>query len=165
MIRPMILAACATLAVLSIQPAAAVEVSETVTTAAAPAKVWGMIGKFDAIATWLPGAESSPADKGNAVGSMRVITLKAPGSPTVTEQLTGSTGESYSYAILKVDPKVLPVTNYTSTIGVAPVGSGSVVTWRGSFQPAGGADDAAAAKAMSGVYRAGLDNIKAMADR
>ena len=60
---------------------------------------------------------------------------------------------------------MLPVTNYTSTIGVAPAGSGSVVTWRGSFQPAGGADDAAAAKAMSGVYRAGLDNIKAMADR
>ena len=164
MIRPM-LAACAALAALSIQPAAAVEVTENVTTAAAPAKVWGMIGKFDAIATWLPGAESSPADKGGAVGSVRVITLKAPGSPTVTEQLTASTGESYTYAILKVDPKVLPVANYTSTIGVAPAGSGSVVTWRGSFQPAGGADDAAAAKAMSGVYRAGLDNIKAMADR
>ncbi len=140
-------------------------VTESVTTAAAPAKVWGMIGKFDSIATWLPGAESSPADKGNAVGSVRVITLKAPGSPTVTEQLTGSAGESYSYAILKVDPKVLPVTAYTSTIGVAPAGAGSTVTWRGSFQPAGGADDAAAAKAMSGVYRAGLDNIKAMADR
>jgi len=165
MIRPMTLAACATLAVLSIHPAAAVEVKETVTTAAAPAKVWGMIGKFDAIATWLPGAESSPADKGSTVGSVRVITLKAPGSPTVTEQLLASTGESYSYAILKVDPKVLPVTKYMSTIGVAPAGSGSVVTWSGSFQPAGGADDAAAAKAMSGVYRAGLDNIKAMADR
>ena len=165
MIRSMTFAACAALAAISIQPAAAVEVTETVTTAAAPAKVWGMIGSFDSIATWLPGAESSPADKGSTVGSVRVITLKAPGSPTVTEQLTGSTGESYSYAILKVDPKVLPVTDYASTIRVAPAGSGSVVTWRGSFQPAGGTDDAAAAKAMSGVYRAGLDNIKAMADR
>ncbi len=165
MIRPITLAACAALTVISIRPAAAVEVTETVTTAAAPAKVWGMIGKFDAIATWLPGAESSPADKGSDVGSVRVITLKAPGSPTVTERLTASTGQSYSYSILKVDPKVLPVTDYTSTIGVAPAGSGSVVTWHGSFQPAGGADDAAAAKAMTGVYRAGLDNIKAMADR
>lgn len=165
MIRPMTLAACAALLAASVQPAAAVEVTETVATAAAPAKVWGMIGKFDAIAAWLPGAESSPADKGDDIGSVRVITLKAPGSPTVTERLTANTGQSYSYTILKVDPKVLPVTDYTSTIGVAPAGSGSVITWRGSFQPAGGADDAAAAKAMSGVYRAGLDNIKALSER
>lgn len=55
--------------------------------------------------------------------------------------------------------------DYSSTIGVTPAGSGSVVTWRGSFQPAGGADDAAAAKAMGGVYRAGLDNIKTLAEQ
>lgn len=165
MIRPITLAACAVLASAAMQAAAAVEVSETVTTAAAPAKVWAMIGKFDAIATWLPGAESSPADKGSEVGSVRVITLKGPGSPTVTERLTANAGQSYSYSILKVDPKVLPVTDYTSTIGMAPAGSGSLVTWSGSFQPAGGADDATAAKAMSGVYRAGLDNIKALSER
>lgn len=165
MIRPMTLAACAALLAASVQSAAAVEVTETVATAAVPAKVWGMIGKFDAIAAWLPGTESSPADKGDDIGSVRVITLKAPGSPTVTERLTANTGQSYSYIILKVDPKVLPVTDYTSTIGVAPAGSGSVITWRGSFHPAGGADDAAAAKAMSGVYRAGLDNIKALSER
>jgi len=150
---------------LSVQAAAAAEAAESVTTSAAPAKVWQIIGKFDAIAAWLPGAESSPADKGDEVGSVRVITLKAPGSPTVTERLTAHTGQSYSYAILKVDPKVLPVSDYTSTIEVTPSGSGSVVSWRGRFQPAGGADDAAASKAMSGVYRAGLDNIKALAEK
>ncbi len=165
MIRPLTLAASAALFAVSMQAAMAVEVTETVTTTAAPAKVWGMIGKFDAIATWLPGAESSPADKGDTVGSVRVITLKAPGSPTVTERLTASSGQSYSYTILKVDPKVLPVMDYTSTINVAPAGNGSVVTWYGSFKPAGGADDASANKAMSGVYRAGLDNIKAMAEK
>ena len=165
MIRPMTLAACAALTAVSIQAAAAVEVTESVTTAAPPAKVWELIGRFDAIATWLPGAESSPADKGSDVGSVRVITLKAPGSPTVTERLTASAGQSYSYVILKVDPKVLPVMDYSSTIGVMPSGSGSVVTWHGSFQPAGGADDAGAAKAMGSVYRAGLDSIKAMAEQ
>ena len=104
----------------------------------------GMIGRFDAIAAWLPGVESSPADKGNDTGSVRVITLKAPGNPTVTERLTATTPMGYSYAITQVDPKVLPVTAYTSTISVAPSGAGSVVTWQGSFQPAGGATDAAA---------------------
>jgi len=165
MIRPLTLAASAVLFAVSMQAAMAVEVTETVTTTAPPAKVWGMMGKFDAIGSWLPGAESSPADKGDTVGSVRVITLKAPGSPTVTERLTATSGQSYSYTILKVDPKVLPVADYTSTIGVAPAGSGSTVTWHGSFKAAGGADDAAANRAMSGVYRAGLDNIKAMAEK
>lgn len=96
MIRPMTLAACAALTAFSIRAAAAVEVIESVTTAAPPAKVWGLIGRFDTIAAWLPGAESSPADKGSDVGSVRVITLKAPGSPTVTERLTASAGQSYS---------------------------------------------------------------------
>lgn len=165
MIRPLTLAASAVLFAVSMQAAMAVEVTETVTTTAPPAKVWGMIGKFDAIASWLPPAASSPADKGDTVGSVRVITLKGPGSPTVTERLTASDAQSYSYTILKVDPKVLPVMDYTSTISVAPGGGGSLVTWHGSFKPAGGADDASAGKAISGVYRAGLDNIKAMADK
>lgn len=164
MSRPLI-AALAGFAALTIQAAAAVEVSETVTTSAPPAKVWGMIGPFNAIAAWLPGVESSPADKGNAVGSVRVITLKAPGSPTVTEKLTASGDQSYSYEILKVDPKVLPVTGYTSTLSVAPASGGSVVTWRGNFTAAGGMDDAAASKAVSGLYRAGLDNIKALSEK
>ena len=152
-------------ALLSIHAAGAVEVSQTVATTAPPAKVMGIIGRFDAIGAWLPGVESSPADKGDTVGSVRVITLKAPGSPTVTERLTAHSAMGYSYAITQVDPKVLPVTAYTSTISVAPSGSGSVVTWQGSFQPAGGATDAAAGTAVTGLYRAGLDNIKALAER
>ncbi len=163
--RLQILAVSAAFIAVSMQAAAAAEVTETVMTTAAPAKVWGMIGKFDSISAWLPAAESSPADKGSDVGSVRVITLRAPGRPTVTERLTAIKDNSYSYAIVQVDPKVFPVTGYTSTIDVAQAGSGSTVTWHGSFQPAGGADDAAASKAVSGLYRSGLDNIKALAEK
>ena len=134
MSHPLTLAAVAAVALLSVHAAGAVEVSQTVTTTAPPAKVAGIIGRFDAIAAWLPGVESSPADKGNDTGSVRVITLKAPGNPTVTERLTASMPMGYS-------------------------------TWQGSFQPAGGATDAAASTAVTGLYRAGLDNIKAMAER
>jgi len=150
---------------LSAQAARAVEVSQTVTTTAPPAKVMAVMGRFDAIAAWLPGVESSPTDKGNESGSVRVITLKAPGSPKVTERLTISTTTGYSYTISQVDPKVLPVAEYSSSLNVAPSGTGSVVTWQGSFKPAGGADDAAAGKAITGLYRAGLDNIKALAEK
>jgi len=164
MLRLPALAAAAAL-MFSIQAAHAVQVSETVTTTAPPAKVLALIGKFDAIASWLPGAESSPADKGNEAGSVRIITLKAPGSPKVTERLTVMTPTGYEYTISNVDPKVLPVAEYSSTLNVVPSGTGSVVTWTGTFKPAGGADDAAAGKAVSGLYRAGLDNIKALAER
>ncbi len=166
MIRPLIAAlstfAFAGAVLAAAQPALALEVQETVMTAAPPAKVWATMGQFDGIVNWLPGVVSSPADKGSAVGSVRTITLKAPGDPKVVERLTAIAPDSLSYVILQVDPKVLPVTNYASTMSVAPSGSGSLVTWRGTFQPAGGADDATASKAIHGLYRSGLDNVKAM---
>jgi hypothetical protein len=156
------LAACAALAFT--QAARAVEVTETVTTTATPKAVWHLVGKFEDIGKWLPGVASSPADKGSKVGSVRVITLKAPGDPTVTETLTAHSGHSYSYKIDKVDPKVLPVTAYTSTISVAKGEGGSTVTWHGSFTAAG-TDDASASKAVSGLYRSGLDNIKTLTEK
>ena len=145
------------------QAAQALEVTETVDTTATPKAVWHVIGKFEDI-TWLPAVASSPADKGSKVGSTRVITLKAPGGPTVTETETARKGHSYSYKIDKVDPKVLPVTDYTSTISVAKSATGSTVTWHGDFTAAG-TDDASAQKAVSGLYRSGLDNVKTLVEK
>ena len=152
---------------MAMQAAQAADVKEVVETSASPTKVWSIIKEFDGISTWLPPAASSPADKGTKVGSVRVITLKGAGDPTVTEKLLAHSNSkrSYSYAIVKVDPKVLPVTGYTSTISVSKTSGGSMVTWTGKFTPAEGVDEATADKAVSGVYRAGLDNIKVMAER
>jgi len=163
MYRTLMLAAAA--AFLLNHAAHAVEVTETVTTSAPPKTVWKLIGKFDGIVNWLPGVVSSPADKASKVGSVRVITLKSKDGPTVTETLTAHKGHSYSYKIDKVDPKVLPVTDYTSTISVEKADGGSTITWKGDFSPAGGADDAAASKAVSGLYRSGLDNIKTLVEK
>jgi hypothetical protein len=162
MYRTLMLAACAALALT--HAAYAVEVNETVDTSASPKAVWTLVGKFDGIANWLPAVATSPADKGNKVGSVRLLTLKAPGSPTVTETLTAHKGHSYSYKIDKVDPKVLPVTDYTSTITVTKTSGGSTVTWHGNFTAAG-TDDAGAQKAVSGLYRSGLDNIKTLVEK
>ena len=75
---------------------------------------------------------------------------------------------SYSYRITAVDVKVLPVTNYSSTITVTPVdATKSRVEWRGAFyrgypnnDPPPELNDEAAIKAVAGVYRAGLDALK-----
>ncbi len=152
-------------ALISLSTAQAAEVSQSITTTASPKAVWALVGPFDGIAGWLPGAVSSPADHGDTVGSVRIITLKAPGNPTVKEKLTAHKAHSYSYAILAVDPKVLPVTGYTSTISVTKDGTGSKVTWQSNFQPAGGADEAAADKAVTGLYQAGLGNIKKLTEK
>jgi hypothetical protein len=142
-------------------------VRESVDTTAAPDKVWSVIGDFAGIANWLPGAVSSPATSGNDKGSVRTITLKAPGGPTVVEKLLryDATKYSYTYAIEQVDPKVLPVVNYKSTISVKAGKSGTKISWSGHFDPAPGTDLAADEKAVSGLYQSGLGNIKTLAEK
>jgi hypothetical protein len=54
----------------------------------------------------------------------------------------------------------LPVANYTSTIGVAADGAGSVMTWVGKYD-AKGASDAEAKKVIDGIYDSGLKSLTA----
>ena len=148
-------------------PALAISVTQSVTTTATPEQVWGVMGDFGGISTWLPPAASSPADHGNDVGSVRTITLKAPGDPTIVEKLTAYDAKkhSYSYDIEKVDPKVLPVTNYHSTIKVVHNKGGTKVVWKGEFDAPAGVQDKVSQKAVKGTYRAGLDQIKTLAEK
>jgi len=137
-------------------------------------KVWGVIGNFDALAKWHPAVASSVADKGNDIGSVRHLVLKAPGDPGFDEVLDkyDPAGHSYKYAIPKVDPKVLPVNNYTATLAVVDNGKGgSTVEWKGAFyrgymlnDPPPELNDEASVTAVRGVYRAGLDNLKKMVE-
>jgi hypothetical protein len=78
---------------------------------------------------------------------------------------------SFSYRITKVDVKVLPVNNYSSHLTVEPVegsdGKKSTVTWKGAFyrgymnnDPPENLNDAAAVKAVTGIYESGLAALK-----
>lgn len=137
-------------------------------------KVWAVIGDFDALAKWHPVIASSVADKGNSEGSVRHLVLKAPGDPSFDEVLDkyDASAHSYKYEIPKVDPKLLPVNNYTSTISVHDNGKGgSTVEWKGAFyrgymlnDPPPELNDEASVKAVRGVYRAGLDNLKKLVE-
>ena len=59
MSHPLTLAAVAAVALLSVRAAGAIEVSQTVTTTAPPAKVAGIIGRFDAGQPGGDGVEAS----------------------------------------------------------------------------------------------------------
>ena len=151
------------------------KVTQTVDIARTPDQVWAICGNFDSIARWHPMIASSPASKGNEIGSLRTITLKAEGDPHFEEELVkyDAAGHSYQYRIEKVDPKVLPVNNYSSWFELqdGPAG-GTTIEWRSAFyrgymlnDPPPELNDAASSKAVKDVLRAGLDNIKAIAER
>ncbi|WP_257164943.1 SRPBCC family protein [Bradyrhizobium sp. SRS-191] len=144
------------------------KVQEHVEINAAPAKVWAIMGNFQDM-SWLGIVDKTEGDKGNEIGATRKLTLK--GGATVDEELYKYDAEkmSYSYRITAVDVKVLPVTNYSSTIAVTPSadGKGSVVEWTGAFyrgfpnnDPPPELSDEAAVNAVTGLYKGGLEGLK-----
>lgn len=145
------------------------KVEETVDIKALPDKVWKMMGNFQDM-SWLPPVKSTKGTDGNTPDKAK-RTLDLGNGATVQEALTkyDAGDHSYGYRIEKVDPKVLPVNDYSSTIKVEPAegGKGSTVKWKGAFYrsymnndpPPDQTDDAAVA-AVKKVYRAGLDNLK-----
>lgn len=146
------------------------KVTETVTIDAPAAKVWATIKDFDALAKWHPVVQASPADQGNTVGSVRELAIKGGGALTETLQAWDDAGMKYSYRAK--DGGALPVTNYTATIQVTPDGEGKArVEWRGAFyrghpnnDPPPDQNDEAAVKAITGVYQAGLANLKKLVE-
>lgn len=145
------------------------KVTEQVTLDAPPAAVWAKIRNFDALKDWHPAVASSPADKGNQEGSVRTLTLKGGG--TLIETLEAYDDAKMRYSYRAKDGGALPVTNYTSTISVRPDGGKSIVEWRGAFyrgypnnDPPPDQNDEAAVRAITGVYQAGLANLKKIVD-
>jgi carbon monoxide dehydrogenase subunit G len=143
------------------------KVTETIEINAPPEKVWAAIGNFQDM-SWHPAVDSTAGEKGNEIDATRKLTLKGGG--TIDEVLYKFEPEkmSYSYRITAVDVKVLPVTNYSSTITVKPADGGkSLVEWRGAFyrgypnnDPPPELNDDAAIAAVTGVYKLGLEGLK-----
>ncbi len=146
------------------------KVVEKIAIDAPPEAVWTVIKDFDALAKWHPAVEASPADKGNAEGSVRELKLKGGGALTETLERYNAEGRSYSYRAK--DGGALPVTNYTSTITVSGEGNKSTVEWRGAFyrgfpnnDPPPDQNDEAAVRAVTGVYQAGLANLRRLVEK
>lgn len=137
-------------------------VTEKVDIAASPTDVWAASKDFGNLHSWHPGIISCTNTNDNNLGSIRVLNL---GGPTITEELVRFNDEkrNFTYKINLVDPAVLPVENYISWFSVKEnANGGSTVTWMGNFNTVNGAPAADVEKGVSGVYRGGLDNLKAM---
>jgi hypothetical protein len=142
------------------------KVTETVEINAPADKVWAEIGNFQDM-SWHPAVAKLTGSGGNDANATRVLTLTSGG--TIDEKLLSNDPAKmiYKYEITKVDPKVLPVNNYSSNLSVKGEGGKSTVEWKGAFyrgfmnnDPPPELSDEAAVKAVKGVYRAGLDALK-----
>ena len=140
--------------------------TETVEINAPADKVWAVIGNFQDM-SWHPAIAKVEGNGGNDANATRTLTLTSGG--TIEEKLIQNdpAKKLYKYEITKVDPKVLPVNNYSSTLSVKGEGDKSTVEWKGAFyrgfmnnDPPPELNDEASKKAVEGVYRAGLDALK-----
>lgn len=146
------------------------KVAEKIEIDAPAAKVWAIVGNFQDLG-WHPAVAKTEGTGGNAVGAKRTLTLKSGG--TIDESIVkyDAEGMSIKYQIDKVDPKVLPVNDYSSTISVKEEGGKSTVEWKGAFyrgfmnnDPPPELSDEAALKAVTDVYKGGLAALKAKAE-
>ena len=145
------------------------KVVESISIDAPAATVWARLKNFDALKDWHPAVAESAADKGNTVGSVRVVKLKGGGE--ITETLEGHDDAQMKYNYRAKDGGALPVTNYTSTLRVSDAGGKAQVEWRGAFyrgfpnnDPPPDQNDEAAVKAVTGVYQSGLAHLKKLVE-
>lgn len=121
-----------------------------------PDRIWALIGQFNALPAWHPGVEDSSLEAGG-----RVRRLRLAGGGEIVERLEtlDESARLYRYSIVSGP---LPVTNFSATLRVIDDGNGNAtVEWSGEFDAAG-VPEADAAKAVQGIYQAGLDSLRKM---
>jgi hypothetical protein len=151
------------------------KVEKTVVIKADPAKVWALVKDFGNMQKWHPAVASdkleTKKDDNGDDATFRTLTLKDGG--TIYEKLTGLDEEGMKLKY-EIESGVLPVADYYSyiTVKAGPGAGESTVTWFGRFYrvyklnppiPAG-QDDESAVNAVTGVYDAGLANLKKVAE-
>ncbi|HEY7986287.1 MAG TPA: SRPBCC family protein [Methylophilaceae bacterium] len=152
---------------ISAMAADTLKVEESIQIKAPVDKVWAKVSNFNDLGAWHPAIKSTEITSGenNKVGAMRLLTLQDGG--TIKEKLLAYNSKkmTFKYTIIE---SVLPVTSYVSSVTVvADKDNTSKVIWKASFKrkdlsnkPAAGQDDETAKKTITGIFHAGLDNLK-----
>ncbi len=93
--------------------------------AKAPDEVWGVVGDFGGVGSWMPGIESCVVD-----GDDRILKMMGL---EITERLQSRDPDErvLVYAIVGG----VPVQNHRATISVSPAAGGSHVTWDVEVEP------------------------------
>ncbi|MCG2601157.1 MAG: SRPBCC family protein [Achromobacter sp.] len=135
------------------------QVSETIEVAAAPDRVWALVGDFAGLVGWFPAVTGSQVE-GSGVGALRHLTMPDGNALTERQEARDDAARWYEYTAIA---GALPCTDYRSRIAVTPSGSGSRITWTATFTPLADAPVDAVAFIRE-VYRGGLAGARAVLD-
>ncbi|MDB5981291.1 MAG: XoxI [Pseudomonas sp.] len=129
--------------------------SATIEISATADQVWALMGGFDSLPDWLPFIVKSELGEG---GHLRFLET-ADGNAIVERlQTFDEQARTYTYSI---EEGPFPVTDYLAKVEVKDLGGQKAqVTWSGSFTPAG-ISEAEAVQTFDGVYKGGLEALKA----
>lgn len=120
--------------------------------------LWEKVGGWCAIKDWHPAVASCEESKeGDA--TFRTLTLKDGGK--IKEKLVDTGATSYRYEIIE---SPLPVKNYEAQFSVTPDDDDLDeinVSWSATYDPADGKEDKEARKVIDGIFKDGIDSLKA----
>ena len=148
------------------------KISESIEINAPADKVWAVIGDVKN-ADWMENVTKTEVSGDVPNKFKRTLTLKNGDQIQETSNKFKPDEKLFSYYIDKVDVKDLPANDYSGTITVEPAGEGkSKVEWKSAFyrgymnnDPPPELNDEASQKAVRGLYRTGLDALKAKIEK
>ncbi len=117
-------------------------------------RVWSELSPFCAISDWHP-AVTGCEERDENGSSFRILTLGD--GAQIKEKHLKDLDNGYAYSIIEGP---LPVKNYNASFEIDKQGEGARITWKTSFHAAEGAGDSEATDVISGVFDAGLAEIK-----
>ena len=146
------------------------KLKESITINAKPEEVWNVIKDFGKIDSWHPSISKVESD-----GKIRTIFYSPRNNTPITQKLESHSNEKMMYktSITEVDIKNFPVNTYTANISVKGNDDGSsTVLWKAAFyraflnnDPPPELNEAAAIKAVTEFFEAGLNNLKSKLEK
>jgi polyketide cyclase/dehydrase/lipid transport protein/uncharacterized protein DUF4331 len=127
-------------------------VTETVELAAAPERVWELIGQFGG--TWHP-LIANVKLIGSGIGQLRVI--ETIDGKQIIERLDAIDNPGRSYRYTNIGG--IPASNYTGVLDVKAKGTGSSVEWRSQFLP-NGQGTIIVKTIVATLFKTGLESLK-----
>lgn len=124
-------------------------------------RLWSQFGGWCAIKDWHPAIASCEESKEGDT-QFRTLTLKDGGK--IKEKLTDKKDFAYKYMIVE---SPLPVKNYEAQFALTPDDDDEDeinFAWSAVFDPEG-KPDKEARSTIDGIFKAGLDNIKALSSK
>jgi ligand-binding SRPBCC domain-containing protein len=135
---------------------------------APPAKVWAIVKDYDALQKWHPAFKGDVIKSGqnNTKGAVRTLTLGS--GESFDEELLSYSEKKMTFRYKIIGDSPFPVVKYVSSMSVGKAKGGKTrIVWQGKYEnkPGSGKTDQEVVEMLDGAYKAGLENVKKLAEQ